>query len=135
MLAHGTQCPILGEVELGVIVQLHLKRRHKKVTNPIIKSLKSKYRNLYKANNSKLKVKTELFPKEFILELNTKNLGNSTSFLTITHTTLSARRFRKYGILMIDVAAVFCFWTEQRQNRSSISRLGLAETPEVPNTI
>jgi hypothetical protein len=135
MLAHGTQCPILGEVELGVIVQLHLKRRHKKVTNPIIKSLKSKYRNLYKANNSKLKVKTELFPKEFVLELNTKNLGNSTSFLTITHTTLSARRFRKYGILMIDVAAVFCFWTEQRQNRSSISRLGLAETPEVPNTI
>jgi hypothetical protein len=135
MLAHGTQCPILGEVELGVIVQLHLKRRHKKVTNPIIKSLKSKYRNLYKANNSKLKVKTELFPKEFVLELNTKNFGNSTSFLTITHTTLSARRFRKYGILMIDVAAVFCFWTEQRQNGSSISRLGLAETPEAPNTI
>jgi hypothetical protein len=49
--------------------------------------------------------------------------------------TLSAKRFRKYGILMIDVAAVFCFWTEQRLKGSSISRLGLAETPDVPNTI
>jgi hypothetical protein len=77
----------------------------------------------------------ELFPKEFVLKLNTKNLGNSTSFLTITHTTLSAKRFRKYGILTINVAAVFCFWTEQRRNGSSIFRLGLAETPEVPNTI
>jgi hypothetical protein len=80
-------------------------------------------------------VKTELFPKEFVLELNTKNLGNSTSFLTITHTTMSAKRFRKYGILTIDVAAVFCFWTKQRWNGSSISRLGLAKTPEVPNTV
>jgi hypothetical protein len=64
-----------------------------------------------------------------------KNLGNSTSFLTITHTTLSAKQFRKYGILTIDVTAVFCFWTEQRWNGSSISRLGLAETLKVPNTI
>jgi hypothetical protein len=77
----------------------------------------------------------ELFPKEFVPELNTKSLGNSTSFLTITHTTLSAKRFRKYGILMVDVAAVFCFWTKQRRNGSSISRLGLAETLNVPNTI
>jgi hypothetical protein len=50
MLAHGTQCPILGEVEVGVIVQLHVKHRHKNITNPI---KKSKYRNLYKANSSK----------------------------------------------------------------------------------
>jgi hypothetical protein len=77
----------------------------------------------------------ELFPKEFVPELNTKNLGNSTSFLTITHMTLSAKRLRKYGILTIDIAAVFCFWTEQRGNGSSILRLGLAETPGVPNTI
>jgi hypothetical protein len=76
-----------------------------------------------------------LFPTEFVPELNTKKLGNSTSFRTITYTTLSAKRFRKYGILTIDVAAVFCFWTEQRQNGSSISRLRLAETPEVPNTV
>jgi hypothetical protein len=54
----------------------------------------------------------ELFPKEFVPELNTKKLGKSTIFLTITHMTLSAKWFRKYGILMIDVAAVFCFWTE-----------------------
>jgi hypothetical protein len=77
----------------------------------------------------------ELFPKEFVSELNIKNLGNSTSFLTITHMTLSAKQFRRYGILTIDVAAVFCFWTEQRRNGSSISRLGLAETPEVLNTV
>jgi hypothetical protein len=51
----------------------------------------------------------ELFPKGFVLELNTKTLGNSTSFLTITHTTMSAKWFRKYGILTTDVAAVFCF--------------------------
>jgi hypothetical protein len=62
-------------------------------------------------------------------------LGNSASFLTITHTTLSAKRFRKYKILTIDVAAVFCFWTEQRRNGSSISRLRLAETQEVLNTV
>jgi hypothetical protein len=77
----------------------------------------------------------EQFPKEFIPELNTKNLGNSTSFLTITHLPLSTKRFRKYGILTIDVVAVFRFWTEQLRSRSSISILGLAETPEVPNTV
>jgi hypothetical protein len=59
----------------------------------------------------------ELPPKEFVPELNTKNLGNSTSFLTITHTTLSAKRFRRYGILMIDVASEFCSWTDQRPKR------------------
>jgi hypothetical protein len=36
---------------------------------------------------------------------------------------------------MIDVAVVFYFWTEQHWNRSSISRLELAKTPEVPNTV
>jgi hypothetical protein len=77
----------------------------------------------------------ELFPKEFVTELNTKNLDNSTSFLTITHTTLPAKRFRKYGILTINITVVFCFWTEQRRKGSSISILGLVETPEVPNTI
>jgi hypothetical protein len=77
----------------------------------------------------------ELFCKEFVLELNTKNLGNSTSFLTITHTTLSTKRFRKYGILTTDIAALFCFWIEQRRNGSSISSLGLVETLKVPNTI
>jgi hypothetical protein len=77
----------------------------------------------------------ELLLKDFVPELNTKNLENSTCFLTITHMTLSTKRFRKYGILTIDVTAVFCFWTEQRRNGSSISRQGLAETPKVPNTI
>jgi hypothetical protein len=36
---------------------------------------------------------------------------------------------------MIDVATVFCFWIEQRQKGSSISRLGLVKTPEVLNTV
>jgi hypothetical protein len=48
--------------------------------------------------------------------------------------TLSTKQFRSYGILMIDVAAELYFWTEQWQNGSSVSSLGLAETPEVPNT-
>jgi hypothetical protein len=74
--------------------------------------LKSKHRNLYKANSSKEKAKTELFPKDSVLELNTTKLGNSPSFLTITHITLFAKWFRSYGILMTDIAAEFCFWTE-----------------------
>jgi hypothetical protein len=49
--------------------------------------------------------------------------------------TLSAKRFRSYKILMFDVAAEFCTWTAQRQNRSSLFSLGLTETPEVPNTV
>jgi hypothetical protein len=77
----------------------------------------------------------QLFLKDFVPELNTKNLGNSPSFLTITYTTLSASRFGCYGILMIDIAAEFCIQTEQRHNGSSISSLGLAETPKVLNTI
>jgi hypothetical protein len=36
---------------------------------------------------------------------------------------------------MIDIAAEFCSWTEQRRNGSSLFHLGLAVTPEVPNTI
>jgi hypothetical protein len=35
-----------------------------------------------------------LFQKEFVSELNTKNLGNSTSFLTTMQTIPSAKRFR-----------------------------------------
>jgi hypothetical protein len=85
--------------------------------------------------NSSKYVKTELFHREFVLELNTKNMGNSPSVLTITHTTLSAKRFRRYGISTIDVAAKFCFRTEQRRSGSSLSYLGLSETLEVPNTI
>jgi hypothetical protein len=77
----------------------------------------------------------ELVPKDFVQEFNTKNLGNSPSFLTITHTTLSASRFRSYGILTSNVAAEFCIRTEQRHNGSSISSLRLAETPEALNTV
>jgi hypothetical protein len=69
-----------------------------------------------------------------IPELNTKNMGNSPRFLSIIHTTLSTKRFRSYRILMINVAAEFCFWTEQRQNGSSHLGFGLAETLKVPHT-
>jgi hypothetical protein len=48
---------------------------------------------------------------------------------------MSTKQFRKYGILTIDVAVVFCFWIELRQKGSSISRLVLAESQEVLNTI
>jgi hypothetical protein len=77
----------------------------------------------------------ELLLKDFVPELNTKNLGNSIIFLTITHVTMSARRFISYKILMIDIAAEFCSWTEQRHNGSSIFSLGMAKTQEVLNTI
>jgi hypothetical protein len=76
-----------------------------------------------------------MFPSEFVLELNTKNLGNSPILPTITHMTLSAKRFRSYRISTIDVAAEFCLWTEQWPNGSSLFHLGLAETPEVLNTV
>jgi hypothetical protein len=90
--------------------------------------------NLYKANSSKEKVKTAQFRYETVSELNTKKLGNSPSFPTHTHTTLSAKRFRKYIILTINIAAEFCLWTEQRQDGSYLLGLRLAETPEVPST-
>jgi hypothetical protein len=77
----------------------------------------------------------ELFPKDFVPELNTKNLGNCPSFLTTTQMILSTKRFSSYGILTIDITSEFYFWTEQRWNRFSISSLKLAETLEVPNTI
>jgi hypothetical protein len=75
-----------------------------------------------------------MFSREFVSELTTKNLGNSPSFLTITHTTLSTQRFRCYGISTIDVAAEFC----SRQNSSgtdlqfSVSDLSKLWKPRIP---
>jgi hypothetical protein len=81
------------------------------------------------------KAKTGLFDYDSIMEMNTKNLGNSSSFLSITHTTLSAKRFRSYRILKIDFAAEFCLWMEQWLKGTKLLGLGLAETPKVLNTI
>jgi hypothetical protein len=53
MLAHGTQSPILGEVEVGVIIQLHLKCRHEIVTNHISIAQKVNTEIYIKANSSK----------------------------------------------------------------------------------
>jgi hypothetical protein len=49
--------------------------------------------------------------------------------------TLSAKQFRSYGNLTINIAAEFCTWMEQQQNGSLISSPGLAETPDVPNIV
>jgi hypothetical protein len=65
-------------------------------------------------NSSKETVKTGLFGYNSVRELNTKNMGNSPSFLSVTHTILSTKRFRSYRILKTDFTADFCFWTEQR---------------------
>jgi hypothetical protein len=53
MLAHGTQSHILSEIEVGVIVQLHLKRRHKNVPNSISIAQKANTETYIKANSSK----------------------------------------------------------------------------------
>jgi hypothetical protein len=49
--------------------------------------------------------------------------------------TLSAKRFRSYGILKIDFTAEYYFWTEHRLNGTQLLGLRLAETPEDLNTI
>jgi hypothetical protein len=103
-------------VEVWVIIQLHLKCRHKNVTNPISIARKVNTENYIKASSSKEKAKIELFPKDVVPELNIKNLGNSPSFLTITQTIMSTKWFRGYRILTIDVAAEFCTQAEQWQN-------------------
>jgi hypothetical protein len=74
----------------------------------------------------------ELLPKDFVLELNTKNLGNSTSFLTINHTTLSAKRFISYRILTIDVGAEFCSSTDQRPKRMFNFRSWIGRNSKCP---
>jgi hypothetical protein len=80
-------------------------------------------------------VKTELLGYNSVWELNTKNMDNSPSFLSVTHMILSTKRFRSYRISKIDFAADFCFWTDQQLNGTQLSGLGLAETSKVPNTI
>jgi hypothetical protein len=69
-----------------------------------------------------------LFNHNSVPELNTKNMDNSPSFLSV-------KRFRSYRILKIDFAADFCFWTEQRLIGTQLLGLGLADTPKVPNTV
>jgi hypothetical protein len=53
MLARRTQSPIVSEVKVGVIVQLHLKCRHKNVTNPMSIAQKANTKIYIKANISK----------------------------------------------------------------------------------
>jgi hypothetical protein len=51
MLAHGKQSSVPDEVEVGVIVQLHLKRRHKNVTIPLTTAQKADTEICIKANS------------------------------------------------------------------------------------
>jgi hypothetical protein len=53
VLAHGTQSPILGKVEVGVIVHLHLKRRYKNVTSAISIAQQVNTEICMKVNSSK----------------------------------------------------------------------------------
>jgi hypothetical protein len=62
-------------------------------------------------------------------------MGNSPSFLSVTHKTLSAKRFRSYRIFKIDFAADIYFWTKLRLNGTQLLGLELAENPKVLNTI
>jgi hypothetical protein len=62
-------------------------------------------------------------------------MGNSPICLSVTHATLSAKRFGSYRISKIDFAVEFCFWTKQRLNETQLLGFGLAETPEVLNSI
>jgi hypothetical protein len=80
MLACGTQSPIIGEVEVGVIVQLHLKCRHKNVMNPMPIAQNVNTEICIKVNNSKQKAKTELFLKDFVPDLNTKTWATLPDF-------------------------------------------------------
>jgi hypothetical protein len=89
---------------------------------------KIEYKICIKVNSSKEKVKTKLFPMDSVSELNTKNLGNSPRFLTITPTTPSMKQFRSYDILKFEIIAKFCFWTEQWLNKTQVLGLGLTET-------
>jgi hypothetical protein len=81
------------------------------------------------------KAKAGLFGYDSVPELNTKNMGNSPRFLSVTHTILSTKRFRSYRILKIDSAADFYFWTELWLNGTQLLGLGLPETPKFLNTI
>jgi hypothetical protein len=83
MRAYGTQSPILGEGKMSIIVQLHLKRRHNNVTNPLSNAHKANTESCIKVDSCKKKMETEPFLKDFVPELNTKNLGKSPNFLTI----------------------------------------------------
>jgi hypothetical protein len=91
VLAHGTEATIIDEGIVGVFIHVHLKNSHENITNPkVIAPRKVKTENCKKANSSKERAKTGWFCYDSVPELNTKNLGNSPRFLSVTDTALSA---------------------------------------------
>jgi hypothetical protein len=76
-----------------------------------------------------------LFGYYSVLELNTRNLDNSLSFLSVTQMTLFTEWFRSYRILKIDLVVEPYFWIGQRLNGTQLLGLGLAETLKFLNTI
>jgi hypothetical protein len=63
---------------------------YENITNLKVITSENKYRNWNKANSSKEKAKTGLFGYDSVPELNTKNLGNSPSFVSVTLMAMSA---------------------------------------------
>jgi hypothetical protein len=81
MLARGTKAPILNDGDMGVVIHVHLKYKHKNITNPkVIISEKNKYRNWNKVNSYKEKAKTGLFSYDFVPEVNTKKWATLLDF-------------------------------------------------------
>jgi hypothetical protein len=60
-------------------------------------------------SSRKKKAKMEQLGPDSVLELNTKNLGNSLTFPSITQTTLFPQWFNSYEMLNIDLTAESCF--------------------------
>jgi hypothetical protein len=57
-----------------------------------------------------------LFSYNSVPELKTKDMGNSPSFLSVTHMILSTKQCRSYRMSKINFVADFCFWAEQWLN-------------------
>jgi hypothetical protein len=64
-----------------------------------------------------------LFRWDFSLEMDSKKVGKSPSFPSVTYSASSDKWFRSYRILNIDFTDEFCFWMEQRLNETEL--LGL----------
>jgi hypothetical protein len=71
---------------------------------------------------------------ETVPELNTKKLGNSRSFLTITHTTLFANQFMSYRIFNDRRCCRIPLLDRTAAKQISTFRLRFAENLEVLNT-
>jgi hypothetical protein len=98
MLARGAETPILSDGDMGVVVHVYLKHSHENITNSKVIISDKKLLNWNNVSSSKKKAKMEQLGPDSVPELNTKTLGKSLSFLSVTRTTLFAQRFMSYKI-------------------------------------